>query len=99
MSVQHPSRTARRLIQLASLSLAGLIAGLLTGCSSESTPGDLSSRNDTGWQTSQTYAAATADLSPARITHGSTHLRIASSSHAAQSASGHHHAMSAYPSL
>ncbi len=99
MSVLHPSRSTRLVIKLASLGLAGLLAGLLTGCSSESAPVDLGSRNDTGWQTSQTYASATADLSPAKITHGSTHLRIAGPSRAAQSTSGRHHAMAAYPSL
>jgi uncharacterized lipoprotein len=34
MPSKPPSRTARRLIKLASLGLAGLIAGLLSGCSS-----------------------------------------------------------------
>lgn len=33
MSSKHTSRTTRRLIKLASLGLAGLIAGLLAGCS------------------------------------------------------------------
>lgn len=33
MHSKHTSRTARRLIKLASLGLAGLLAGLLAGCS------------------------------------------------------------------
>ncbi|GGA74885.1 hypothetical protein GCM10011507_27830 [Edaphobacter acidisoli] len=33
MSSKYTSRTARRLIKLASLGLAGLLAGLLAGCS------------------------------------------------------------------
>ena len=34
MSVLHPSRITRRLLKIASLGLAGLLAGLLSGCSS-----------------------------------------------------------------
>ena len=33
MSSKHTSRTTRKLLKLASLGLAGLIAGLLAGCS------------------------------------------------------------------
>jgi hypothetical protein len=36
MSSRKPARTARRLLKVASLGLAGLIAGLLGGCSSDS---------------------------------------------------------------
>lgn len=36
MPSRKPARTARRLLKVASLGLAGLIAGLLAGCSSDS---------------------------------------------------------------
>ena len=36
MSSRKPARTARRLLKVASLGIAGLIAGLLGGCSSDS---------------------------------------------------------------
>ncbi|HEY6412867.1 MAG TPA: hypothetical protein VIX42_04230 [Edaphobacter sp.] len=38
MSSPKAARTTRRLLKLASLGLAGLIAGLLSGCSSSPTP-------------------------------------------------------------
>jgi hypothetical protein len=65
MSLLHPSRVTRRLIKLASFGLAGLLAGLLSGCSSDSHP--LLSHNDTDWQTSSTYASATAALHPGSV--------------------------------
>jgi hypothetical protein len=99
MSVLAPSRTTRLFIKLGSLSLAGLLAGLLTGCTSASAPVDLGSHNDTGWQTSQTYASATADMSPARTNRASTHLRNLGATHTASAASNHRHALPAYPSL
>jgi hypothetical protein len=61
MSLLHPSRVTRRLLKIASFGLAGLLAGLLSGCSSASA-GRLLSHNDTDWQTSSTYASATASL-------------------------------------
>jgi hypothetical protein len=62
MSLIHPSRTARRLIKLASLGLAGLIAGLFTGCTSVNNK--VTSSNDTDWQIPSSYASATATISP-----------------------------------
>jgi hypothetical protein len=62
MSLLHPSRTTRRLLKLASLGLAGRLAGLLTGCSSNSSR--LLSRNDTYWQPTSSYASATLSISP-----------------------------------
>jgi hypothetical protein len=83
MSILHPSRTTRRLlprrlIQLASLGLAGLLAGLLAGCSSIQTgspagallPGHL----DTDWDTIPTYASATAEMAPGSISR-TAHIR------------------------
>jgi hypothetical protein len=69
MSLLHPTRRTlpRRLIQLASLGLAGLLAGLLTGCTSSSTARLLNPQVDTDWQTSSTYASATASLPPASV--------------------------------
>jgi hypothetical protein len=69
MSLRHPSTATRRLLQLASLGLAGLVAGLLTGCTSTSAAHLLQSRNDTDWQTSSTYASATAGLSQRAAVH------------------------------
>jgi hypothetical protein len=63
MSVLPSSRVTRRLLKIASFGLAGLIAGLLTGCSS-ATPQVLQSHNDLDWRTSSTYASATASLPP-----------------------------------
>ena len=69
MSLRHPSTATRRLLQLASLGLAGLIAGLLTGCTSATAAPLLQPRNDTDWQTSSTYASATAGLSTRAAAH------------------------------
>lgn len=63
MPLHKPSRTTRRLLQLASLGLAGLLAGLLAGCSGVSNRLSVS-QNDTDWQTSSTYASATSSMSP-----------------------------------
>ena len=68
MSLRHPSPIARRLLKIASLGLAGLLAGLLTGCNAD-TASLLGTRNDTGWQTSSTYASATASLPPRDVLH------------------------------
>lgn len=57
------SRTTRRILQIASLGLAGLIAGLLSGCS-RTKPELPAVRNDTDWQTSSTYASATSAIPP-----------------------------------
>ncbi|MDP9039209.1 MAG: hypothetical protein M3O02_08050 [Acidobacteriota bacterium] len=74
MSLRHPSRTTLRLLKLASLGLAGLVAGLLTGCSGAS--GRLGvSPNDTGWHTSSTYASATSGGSPPSVVR-SAHLHL-----------------------
>jgi len=99
MSVLHPSRTTRRLIKLASLSLAGLIAGLLSGCTSATAPVEFGRPLDTGWQTAQTYAAATAELPPNRIAHPSPHLRGDGRARTASAPSGHRHTIAAYPTL
>jgi hypothetical protein len=73
MSVLHPSRTTRRLLKIASLGLAGLLAGLFSGCSSTSAS-LIQPHTDTAWQTSSTYASATASLPP-RTTAHSGHTR------------------------
>ncbi len=95
MSLRHPSRTTRRLLQIASLGLAGLLAGLLTGCTSTS-PKLLESHNDTDWQTSSTYASATAGLGPRttpRSAHGRSCVSGACEPHASVShpPAVHHH--------
>jgi hypothetical protein len=64
MSLRHPSLAARRLLKIASIGLAGLLAGLLTGCNSNATSHFLAPRNDTDWQTSSTYASATSSMAP-----------------------------------
>jgi hypothetical protein len=74
MSLLHLSASTRRvlpsrLLQLASFALVGLLVGLLTGCSSGSSVQLLQSRNDTDWQTTSTYASATATLGPASPLH------------------------------
>jgi hypothetical protein len=74
MSTARPSRATRRILQLASLGLAGLLAGLLTGCSSNTAAQVLSPRVDTDWQTASTYASATAALPP-RSAARSAHVR------------------------
>ena len=73
MSLRHPSPVARRLLKIASLGLAGLLAGLLTGCNS-TTASLVTAHNDTGWETSSTYASATASLPP-RGSMSDTHVR------------------------
>jgi hypothetical protein len=72
MSQRQPSPAIRRslprrIIQLASLGLAGLLAGLLTGCTSSTAARLLNPPNDTDWQTSSTYASATSSLPPASV--------------------------------
>jgi hypothetical protein len=62
MSLLHPSRVTRGLLKIASFGLAGLLAGLLSGCNSGAPR--LQSHNDTDWQTSSTYASATAAYPP-----------------------------------
>ncbi len=69
MSIRHSSTITLRLLKLASLGLAGLVAGLLTGCTSTSAAHLLQPRNDTDWQTSSTYASATAGLSQRAAVH------------------------------
>ncbi len=99
MSVLHPSRTTRRLAQLASLGLAGFLAGLFSGCSSATAPVDFSTHNDTSWQIPQTYASATAELPQARVAHASPHLRTTGASRAASVSYGRRHPLSASPAL
>ncbi len=51
----HPF--ARRIVKVASLGIAALIAGLLTGCSAtSSTFSFMHHRNDAAWQASLTYS-------------------------------------------
>jgi len=99
MSVLHPTCTTNRSIRLASLGLAGLLAGLFCGCSATPAPVDFSRHNDTNWQVPQTYASATADLPQARMAHASPHLRNTGASRAISAPSGHRRAISGSPSL
>jgi hypothetical protein len=64
LSASTPRGLPRRLHQLTSLSLAGLLASLLAGCSSSNGPELTSLRNDTDWQTTSSYASANAALGP-----------------------------------
>jgi len=64
LSTSTPRILPRRLVQLTSLSLAALLAGLLAGCSSDSGTELTSLRNDTDWQTTSSYASANAALGP-----------------------------------
>jgi hypothetical protein len=83
MSLLHPSPTTRRLLKIASLGLAGLLAGLLTGCTS-SIPNihiSVSPKNDTDWQTSSTYASATASFPPRNATRTAPHISPRHPSH------------------
>jgi hypothetical protein len=51
MPSPKPRRTIRRIVKVASLGFAGLLAGLLSGCTSSSNPFNLlPARVDTGWQ-------------------------------------------------
>jgi hypothetical protein len=63
MPSSSASRTTRRVIEIASLALAGLIAGLLAGCSGSSSHVAVAP-NDTGWSTPSTYASAIATMPP-----------------------------------
>jgi hypothetical protein len=67
MSVLHPSRTTRRLLKIASLGLAGLLAGLLAGCSANPAGLILPGHLDTDWETIPTYASATAEMARGSI--------------------------------
>jgi len=71
MSLRHPSTVTRRLLKVASLGLAGLVVGLLSGCSA-TTAAPLHAHNDTDWQTFSTYASATSASFSA--TGGSVHI-------------------------
>ena len=69
MSLLHPfpstrSSLPRRLLQLASLGLAGVLAGVLAGCSSDPGPELTSLHNDTDWQMTSDYASAAGALGP-----------------------------------
>jgi len=91
MSLPSPTTRrllSRRLIQIASLGLAGLLAGLLTGCSSATAARFLQPHPDTNWQTASTYASATASLPP-RNAARSAHAR-SRDLHAVPVASHHH---------
>jgi hypothetical protein len=101
MSVLHPSRTTRRrlprrLIQIASLGLAGLLAGLLVGCSANPTGLILPGHEDTDWYTIPTYASETANIAPGSISR-SAHVRpcFAAPCHSAMASvhlhPSHHH--------
>jgi hypothetical protein len=68
LSASTPRVLPRRLLKLTSLSLAGLLAGLLAGCSSSNGPELTSLRNDTDWQTTSSYASANAALGPSNST-------------------------------
>ncbi|MDQ2834407.1 MAG: hypothetical protein M3Y50_11790 [Acidobacteriota bacterium] len=59
MSSLPASRTARRLLKIASLGLAGLLAGLLTGCTQHNTVAANSSLRSSGFS-----SASTDNLSP-----------------------------------
>jgi hypothetical protein len=67
MSVLHPSHTTRRLLKIASLGLAGLLAGLLAGCSANPVGLVLPGHEDTDWYSIPTYASATAEMPPGSI--------------------------------
>jgi hypothetical protein len=61
MSTPKPARPShpivRRLVKVASLGIAGLIAGMLSGCSSTAnTLSFMHHRNDASWQASLTYS-------------------------------------------
>ena len=60
MSSKHTNRTARRLLKLASLGLAGLLAGLLAGCSASP---------KTVGMTSCAYGASTGQLDSVNLPH------------------------------
>ena len=95
MSLVRPSRTTRRLLKIATLGFAGLLAGLLSGCSSNSAAQLLQPRIDTDWQTTSTYASATAVLPP-RSAVRSAHARVCSAAPCEQRVAGnraHHHRM------
>ena len=78
--LQHSRKTQRllprRLIQLASLGLAGLLAGLLAGCSSGQAGVLLPGHLDTDWETIPTYASATADMAPGSISPTRAHTAL-----------------------
>lgn len=76
MSVSRISRRTRLVIRIASFGLAGLLAGLLSGCSGTETRAALAP-NDTGWMTPSTYASAVQSLPPRNAVR-SGHLRLCS---------------------
>jgi hypothetical protein len=91
MSLRHPSRTSRRLLKIASLGLAGLIAGLLTGCNpNEDGPG-IFTHVDTDWRTPSTYASATASAPPSSASHNAHTNLCYSASCNSRSATTHTH--------
>jgi hypothetical protein len=95
MSLVPPSRTTRLLLRIAPLGLAGLLAGMLSGCSSNTAAQMLQPRIDPDWQTTSTYASATAIL-PARSAVRSAHARVCSAAPCEQRVAGnrtHHHRM------
>jgi hypothetical protein len=62
MSSKHTSRTVRRLIKLASLGLAGLLAGLLAGCSASPRTIGMTSYADSAAQLHSTTLPENLDL-------------------------------------
>lgn len=74
MPGSRSSRTTRRVLQIVSLGLAGLLAGLLSGCSA-SNPRIAIAPNDTDWRTPSTYASAITSMPP-RSAVRSGHLRL-----------------------
>ena len=58
-TTQPRSRTTRRLFKVASLGFAGLLAGLLSGCSSNGSSHRFFPRIDHTWQPLTTMAVAT----------------------------------------
>ncbi len=70
MSSRKPRRTIRRIVKVASLGVAGLIAGLLSGCNSADARSLFPARIDTGWQ-SISLAETPSTVPPSRFeSHG-----------------------------
>jgi hypothetical protein len=88
MSVPQPSRFTRNALKIASLGLAGLIVGLLSGCSPADSTLSIRPRIDTDWQTSPTYASAVASA-PINRHSPSGRIHEAQSPHATPTISPH----------
>jgi hypothetical protein len=78
MSFLPASRTKRRLLKIASLGLAGLLAGLLAGCNEDAAPGDTLSTDVSAGASSLPSSIEATQIPALRHPPSARHLQLGS---------------------